>query len=78
MSLELMQSYDIDFGVEREDYNSDEEYDDALSEAMYENVDGYCKLIRDDVTLSTRELDEECYKLGEELFVEKYCVQEGM
>ena len=76
MSLELMQSYDIDFGIEREDYDSDEEYDDALSEAMYENVDGYCKLIRDDVTLSTRELDEECCKLGEELFVEKYCVQE--
>lgn len=75
MSFEIMNSYSniIDSLVDRNDYEDEEEYYSAIEEAMWENVDGYVVKIRDDVMLSTKELDEECCRLGPELFKKEYC-----
>lgn len=76
MSERLMESYgDIyDSLADREDYNSEEEYCEALEDAICENIDGYVAQIRDDVKESTEELDKIlCYE-GHNYFREKYCV----
>lgn len=36
----------------------------------------YAYRIKKDITLSQEELDEECFRLGEKLFIEKYCEKE--
>lgn len=77
MSFDVMQSYHIIMEdlVDRDSFDNEDEYYEALEEAMNENVDGYVVQIRDDVTLSTVELDNICNTIGEEEFIEEYCVK---
>ena len=76
MSFEVMETYGeiIENLIDRDEYDDEEEYYEALDEAMWENVDGYALKIRDDVTLSTAELDRLSSELGEDLFVKRYCI----
>lgn len=75
MSFEVMNSYEeiTDSLVDRDDFDDEDEYYEAYEEAMWENVDGYVAKIRDDVMLSTRELDKRACELGEEEFRTQYC-----
>lgn len=76
MSEQVMESYGniMDDLVNREDCDSEEEYDDALSYAIQENICGYVAQVRDDVKESAEKLDRILCRLGHKLFREKYCV----
>lgn len=75
MSFEVMNSYEeiTENLVNQDDYDNEDEYWEAYEEAMWENVDGYVAKIKDNVTLSTKELDKLCCELGEEEFRDRYC-----
>lgn len=72
MSFSLMESYDT-IPVDREDYDDEENYWEDYNIEMEQNVDGYVVLIREDINLSTKELNELAGQLGPDWFREKYC-----
>ena len=76
MSECVMQSYGniLENLVNREDYNSEEEYWEALNDAIKENINGYVAQVRDDIKESSEELDEILCQLGVESFSKKYCI----
>lgn len=76
MSEQVMESYGdiMDDLVNREDCDSEEEYWDALGDAIRENTCGYVAQVRDDVKESAEKLDRILCRLGHELFREEYCV----
>lgn len=76
MSFDVMNSYGAitEDLVDRDDYDNEDEYWEAYEEAMWENVDGYVVRIRDDVALSTGELNKIACNLGPEMFKEEYCI----
>ncbi len=69
MSDDIMVTYDSDF----QDLVEDED-------AWEENLCWGCFKIRDDVTLTTEELNDEAYGYGDRFskFIEKYCEPEGL
>lgn len=64
MSWDVAERYDTIEYPEDEDEEIDE----------YEVVDGYWVYIKDDITLSVKELNKEACRLGAEWFRDKYCV----
>lgn len=76
-SVGLIYSYGLE-----DDYYSEacQEEDDELDieESCYFQDRGwYAYKIKKDIALSQKELDEECYRLGKELFIEEYCEKEA-
>lgn len=76
MSYQIMESYDTLDDLDPADYDSEEEYWEAYADAKDENVDGYVIPIRDDVTMSVKELNAKACHLGPRSFREEYCVKE--
>ena len=76
MSYQIMESYNTLDDIDPDDYDSEEEYWEAYIDAQNENVDGYVIPIKDDVTMSIKELNDEACRLGASLFREEYCVKE--
>lgn len=77
-SIELMEGYNFEvfkFGLEPEDFNTDEEFYEALAEVQLKNVAGEIYKIKD-TELSNLELCELAYDLGAEAFIEEYCEEE--
>lgn len=75
MSYDLMDSYGIpDF--DPHDYDSEEDFYEDVECFREENVAGYVATIKEDVTLSTSELDALACELGEREFFHKYCEEE--
>lgn len=76
MSEQVMEFYGniMDDLVDREECDSEEEYLDALEDAIRENTCGYVAQVRDDVKESAEALDKILCQLGHELFREEYCI----
>lgn len=75
MAAEIINSHDElkNNLIDRNKYDNENDYWDAYEKELYNNIEGYVVKIRNDVTLSMFELDEEAYKLGAEAFKKLYC-----
>lgn len=78
LSHELIESYGLE-----QDYMDHAGIEDI--EEFYENYneitcdcDWSAFKIKDDITLSTRELENECFKLGDSIFRKEYCEGESL
>lgn len=74
-SINLMESFGIiEENVPEENFEDEDEYEDAIENFLFENVSGFCFLIKKEITISTKELDAECCRLDKDSFIEKYCI----
>lgn len=78
MSRGVMESYgdimeDLEDSLDRDDYDSEDEYYDAFEGIIEENIDGYVVKIKDNVELSIGNLNKEACRLGADLFKKAYC-----
>ena len=74
-SINLMESFGIiEDNIQEEDFENEQDYEDAIEDFATENVSGFCSPIKEEITISTEELDTECCRLDKDSFIEKYCI----
>ena len=75
-SIELIYSFGLEDEYYSEACQEDEDELDISESYYFQDRNWYAYKIRKDVTLSEDELNKECCRLGEELFIEEYCEKE--